>query len=73
VTFDEVEQALSAPPGLRYERRAGDLLLFIAGLAHSKRVISVVCDRTEYASTYKIMGAHVVVEPELTKWRREVL
>ena len=73
MTFAEVEQALSAPPGLRYERRAGDLLLFVAGLAKSKRVIDVVCDRTEYASTYKIVGAHVVVEPELSEWRREVL
>jgi hypothetical protein len=73
VTFEEVVQALYAPPGLRYERRAGDLLMFVAGLALSKRVIDVVCDRTEHASTYEIVGAHVIVEPELSEWRREVL
>ena len=73
MTFEEVRQALHVPPGLRYERRVGDLLLFVAGLAHSKRVISVACDRTEYPSTYNIIGARVIVEPELSEWRREVL
>ena len=45
VGLDEVEQALYAPAGLRFERHIGDVLLVVMGMADSARVIAVLCDR----------------------------
>jgi hypothetical protein len=73
VTFEEVGQALYAPPGLRYERRVDDHLLLIAGMAHSRRVIVVTCDAEAYPSTYKIIAARPLTDTELDEWRKEVL
>ena len=50
VGLDEVEQALFAPVGLRFERHIGDLLLVAMGMAGSARV-AVLCDRIERATT----------------------
>jgi hypothetical protein len=73
VGLDEVEQALYAPPGLRFERKIGDLLLIMMGMADSARVIAVLCDRLEYTSTYKIVAARALAGPDLDEWRRRVL
>ena len=51
VGLGEVEQALYAPEGLRFERPIGDLLLVIMGMAGSARVIAVPCDRMERLRT----------------------
>lgn len=72
VELDEVEQALYAPPGLRFERRIGDLLLVVMGMADSARVVAVLCDRIEHTSTYRILSARALVGTELDEWRRRV-
>lgn len=73
VGLDEVEQALYAPPGLRFERFIGDLLLVVMGMADSARVIGVLCDRIEGTSTYRIVAARALAGAELDEWRRRVL
>jgi hypothetical protein len=74
VAPDEVEQALYAPPGLRFERQIGDLLLVVMGMASSARVIAVLCDRVEHTTTaYKIVSARALAGAELDEWRRQVL
>ena len=73
VGLDEVEQALYAPDGLRFERHVGDLLLVVMGMADSARVITVLCDRVEHTTTYKIVSARALAGPELDEWRRRVL
>jgi hypothetical protein len=73
VGLDEVEQALYAPEGLRFERPIGDLLLVVMGMAASARVIAVLCDRVERTTTYKILSARALVGAELDEWRRHVL
>jgi hypothetical protein len=73
VALDEVAQALCAPPGLRFERRIGDLLLIVFGMADTARVIAVLCDRIAGTATYKILGVRALAGPELDEWRRQVL
>ncbi len=73
VSLDEVEQALYAPEGLRFERHIGDLLLVVMGMAGSARVIVVLCDRMERTTTYKILSARALAGTELDEWRRQVL
>jgi hypothetical protein len=73
VGLDEVEQAVHAPSGLRFERRIGDLLLVVMGMADSARVIAVLCDRVEHTTTYKIVSARALAGGELDEWRRRVL
>jgi hypothetical protein len=73
IAVDEVEQALHAPPGLRYEARLGDLLLLIVGMADSARVIAVFCDGTRHTRTYRIVAVRAVSGPALDEWRRRVL
>lgn len=73
VGLDEVEQALYAPAGLRFERHIGDFLLVVMGMAGSARVIAVLCDRVERTTTYKILSARALGGTELDEWRRRVL
>jgi hypothetical protein len=68
-----VDQALHAPPGLRFERHIGDLLLVVMGMADTGRVIAVLCDRVERTTTYRIISARPLTGPELDQWRRRVL
>lgn len=68
-----VAQALYAPQGMRYERRLGDLLLIVTGMADSGRVIAILCDRIAGTETYKIFGVRVVGGSDLDEWRRRVL
>jgi hypothetical protein len=71
--LDEVDHALHAPPGLRFERRIGDLLLVVMGMADTGRVIAVLCDRVERTTTYRIISARLLTGPELDEWRKRVL
>lgn len=60
------------PPGLRYERRIGDLLLVVMGMADTARVIAVLCDLLEATATYKIVAARALAGAELDEWRRRL-
>lgn len=73
VDLDEVVQALYAPRGLRLERRIGDLLLVVMGMAESARVIAVLCDRADHPLTYQIISVRALSDVELDEWRRRVL
>ena len=73
VGLDEVGEALYAPPGLRFERQIGDLLLVVMGMADSARVIAVLCDRIEHTTTYKIISVRVLAGSDLDEWRRRML
>ena len=72
VGLDEADQALHAPPGLRFERHIGDLLLVVMGMADTGRVVAVLCDRVERTSTYRIISTRTRTGPELDEWRRRV-
>jgi hypothetical protein len=73
VGADEATQALYAPPGLRYERVLGNLLLIVMGMAHTGRVIAVLCDRIGGTHTYKIIGSRALHGADLDEWRRRIL
>jgi hypothetical protein len=73
VGLDEVDQALHAPLGLRFERHIGDLLLVVMGMADTGRVIAVLCDRVERTTTYRIISVRPRTGPELDQWRTRVL
>ena len=73
IAIDEATQALYAPPGLRYERTLGDLLLIVMGMASTGRVIAVLCDRIGGTQTYKIIGGRALQGADLDQWRRRVL
>ena len=73
VGVNEATQALYAPPGLRFERALGDLLLIVMGMADSGRVIAVLCDRIGGTQTHKIIGVRALRGPDLDEWRRRVL
>lgn len=73
IDLAEVVQALYAPQGMRYERRLGDLLLIVMGMADSGRVIAVLCERIAGTETYKIFGARVLSGSDLDEWRRRLL
>lgn len=68
----EIVQALYAPPGLRFERRIGELLLIVMGMAETGRVIAVLCDHVEDTATYWIIGARALAGPDLDEWRRRI-
>jgi len=73
VALEEVDQALHAPPGMRFERRIGDLLLLVMGMADTARVIVVLCEQMSHTTRYKILRARALEGPELDEWRRRVL
>lgn len=68
----EVEQALFAPVGLRFERDIGDTLLVVMGMANSGRVIAVLCDRIEHSRACQVLAARALSGPELDDWRRQL-
>jgi hypothetical protein len=72
VALEEVEQALYAPSGLRFERRIGDLLVIVMGMTHTGRVVAVVCDGPKSATTYRILRVRALAGPELDEWRSRV-
>ena len=51
----------------------GDLLLVVAGMAGTGRVVAVFCDRVAGQDTlYKIVGARVLTGDMLDEWRRRL-
>jgi hypothetical protein len=72
IDLAEAVHALYAPPGLRYERMLGDLLLIVMGLADTGRVIAVLCDRDEASQAYHIIAVRPVEGRDLDEWRRRV-
>jgi hypothetical protein len=68
VTVAEVDQALAAPAGLRVLRRLGDALRVVIGMAHSGRVIAVVCTRE--AQVWWITDAGALSGSDLDEWRK---
>jgi hypothetical protein len=73
VALDEVDAALHAPPGLRYERRVDELLLIVMGMADSGRVIAVLCQPVARTTTFHILRVRALEGTELDEWRRRVL
>ncbi|WP_426505588.1 hypothetical protein ACPPVO_47775 [Dactylosporangium sp. McL0621] len=73
VALEEVEQALHAPPGLRFERQIGDLLLVVMGMVGSARVVAVICEQLHRTTKYRILSVKALAGAELDEWRRRVL
>jgi hypothetical protein len=73
VDLREVDEALHAPDGLRFELRIGFDLLLVAGMAETGRVIAVRCQqRVTGVGRYWIMAVIPVTGPNLDEWRRRV-
>jgi len=66
VTEREVVEALYSPQ--RIENRIGTLLLAVAGLADTARVIVVLCERTGKADSYAILAARPATPEEIKEW-----
>jgi hypothetical protein len=66
VTEREVVDALYSPQ--RIEHGIGTLLLAIAGLADTARVILVVCERVGRPSNYAILIARPATPEEIKQW-----
>ena len=56
-----------------FERRTGDLLLVTLGMAHSGRVVAVICEEVHHTSTFRIPRVKALADAELDEWRRRVL
>jgi hypothetical protein len=69
----EVGDAVFAPAGMRIEWMLGDMLLVVAGMAGTGRVIAVFCDRVEGQDTvYAVVGARALHGDMLDEWRRRL-
>ena len=66
VTEREVVDALYSPQ--RIEHQVGDLLLAVAGLADSLRVIVVLCERVGAVNTWAIIAARPASSDETKLW-----
>jgi hypothetical protein len=66
VTEREVVDALYSPQ--RIEHRIGGLLLAVAGLAESARVIVVLCERIGKVDSYAILAARPATPEEIKLW-----
>jgi hypothetical protein len=73
ITFEEVDAALHAPPGMRFIRRLGDVLVLMMGMAETGRVIVVVCEAIERTTTFRILRVGPATGADLDEWRRRVL
>jgi hypothetical protein len=72
VSKPEAEQAFHAPAGLRHEVVAGDLVV-VMGMAHTGRVIAVLCNRVAGNQWFEIVSARPLTRDELATWTGEVL
>lgn len=72
VSLTEVSDALHAPKGLYIERRVGDLLLIVMGMAETGRVIAVICDRIGGTQIYKVVNAYPLSGAGLDQWRESI-
>jgi hypothetical protein len=66
VTQREVVDALYSAQ--RIEHRIGALLLAVAGLADTSRVIVVLCERVGKANSYAILAARPATPEEIKQW-----
>jgi uncharacterized DUF497 family protein len=66
VTESEVVEALYSPQ--RIENEIDTLLLAVAGLADTTRVIVVVCERLAKVSSYAIVAARPATPEEIKQW-----
>ena len=66
VTEREVVDALYSPQ--RIEHRIGTVLLAVAGLADTARVIAVLCERIGNLSNYAILEARAATPEEIKQW-----
>ncbi|MGI5186421.1 hypothetical protein ACQEVZ_60325 [Dactylosporangium sp. CA-152071] len=68
VALEEVDQALHAPPGLRFERRIGDLLLVVMGMAGSARVVAVIREQMYRTTPLRVCGGSGGIVPIVRGW-----
>jgi uncharacterized DUF497 family protein len=66
VTETEVVEALYSPQ--RIENNIGTLLLAVAGLADTARVIVVMCERVGKVNSYAILAARPATPEEIKLW-----
>lgn len=72
ITLKEVDEALHAPAGMRFERRLDEPLV-VMGMATTGRVVVVLCEPSPDPETYRILRVRTLVGPELDEWRRRIL
>lgn len=66
VSERETVEALYSPQ--RIENHIGTLLLAVAGLADTARVIMVLCERVGKVSSYAILAARPATPDEVKQW-----
>jgi hypothetical protein len=66
VTEHEVVDALYSPQ--RIEHEIGSLLLAVAGLAQTARVVTVLCERIGPIGGYAILTARPATPEEIKEW-----
>ncbi|MFG2043170.1 hypothetical protein [Dactylosporangium sp. NPDC048998] len=66
VTEHEVVDALYSSQ--RIENRIGTLLVAVAGLADTSRVIVVLCERVGKVNSYAILAARPATPEEIKQW-----
>ena len=71
VTEREVVEALYSPQ--RIENGIGTLLVAIAGLADTARVIVVLCERISKVNSYAIVAARPATPEEIKLWMEGTL
>jgi hypothetical protein len=54
----------------RIEHQIGTLLLAVAGLAETARVIVVMCERIGRVNSYAILAARPATPEEIAHWRK---
>lgn len=66
VSEQEAIEALYSPQ--RIENHVGTLLLAVAGLADTARVIMVLCERVGKVSSYAILAVRPATPEEIKQW-----
>ncbi len=66
VTEREVIDALYSAQ--RVENQIGSLLLAVDGLAHTARVVTVLCERVGKVNSYAILAARPATPDEIKQW-----
>ena len=57
---------------MRFERRLGDTLLIVMGMAATGRVIAVLCDSAEHTTRFRVIGCRPLKDADLDEWRRNL-
>ncbi|BCB77684.1 hypothetical protein GCM10022251_64000 [Phytohabitans flavus] len=66
VTESEAVEALYSPQ--RIENQVGTLLLAVAGLADTARVVVVLCERIVKVNSYAILAVRPATPEEVKQW-----